>query len=303
MNASNFVDGVDFSLYFVGAISIIFLVGITGVMIYFLFRYSRKRNPRASNIEGSHTLEIIWTVVPSILVLFMFYYGWTGYKPMLKAPKDAMEVNAIAQMWKWSFEYPDGKISDSLVVPLNRPVKLNLISKDVIHSLFIPAYRIKKDVVPGDENMMWFIPQKLGSYDILCAEYCGQLHSYMLSTVKVLPEEAYQKWLTAKADLSNEHPGLAVMKRNACLSCHTLDGSRLVGPSFKNLFGKLEKVLVIDKEKKVKVDRKYLIESIKSPNAAIVSSYQANLMTPYGGILNDAEINQIIDFLETLSNR
>ena len=135
MNASNFVEGVDFTLYLILGISIFFLVGITIVMVYFLIRYRKKNNPVATNISHNNTLEIVWTVIPTILVIVMFWYGWTGYKPMLVAPKDAIEIDATGQMWKWTFDYPNGKSSDSLIVPVDEPVKLNLISSglDIIY--------------------------------------------------------------------------------------------------------------------------------------------------------------------------
>lgn len=300
MNASNFVEGVDATFYLILGISVFFLVGITVVMIYFLFRYSKKRNPVATNIEGNHTLEIIWTVIPSILVVVMFYYGWANYKPMLNAPKGAMEIDATGQMWKWSFKYPNGKISDTLYVPIDEPVKLNLYSLDVLHSLYIPAFRVKHDVVPGDSETMWFTAEKLGSYDILCAEYCGQLHSYMLSTIKVVKREDYDNWVEAVIDTSDEHPGLTIMKQNACFSCHSMDGTRLVGPSFKGIFGKQEVVLVDGEEKTITVDREYIIQSIINPNAEIVKGYQPGLMTNYSTILNDEQINHIVDYLETV---
>ncbi|RLD39799.1 MAG: cytochrome c oxidase subunit II [Bacteroidetes bacterium] len=301
MYASNFVEGVDFSLYLILAISVFFLVGITAVMIYFLFRYSKKNNPVATNITHNNTLEVIWTVIPTILVVIMFWYGWTGYKPMLTAPDNAMEIDAIGQMWKWSFEYPNGKVSDTLVVPINEPVKLNLFSKDVLHSLYIPAFRIKQDVVPGSEKMMWFTAQKLGSYDILCAEYCGQLHAYMLSTITVVERRDYEIWLETKAVAGDEHPGLTLLKRNACLSCHTQDGTRLVGPSFKGLVDRKETVVLEDgTEKEVVADRAYIANSIKNPNSEIVKSFQKGLMTNYADILSDEDIEQIIDFIETM---
>ena len=301
MYASNFVEGVDFSLYLILAISVFFLVGITAVMIYFLFRYSKKNNPVATNITHNNTLEVIWTVIPTILVVIMFWYGWTGYKPMLTAPDNAMEIDAIGQMWKWSFEYPNGKVSDTLVVPIDEPVKLNLFSKDVLHSLYIPAFRIKQDVVPGSEKMMWFTAQKLGSYDILCAEYCGQLHAYMLSTITVVERKDYEIWLETKAVPGDEHPGLTLLKRNACLSCHTKDGTRLVGPSFKGLVDRKETVVLEDgTEKEVVADRAYIANSIKNPNSEIVKSFQKGLMTNYADILSDEDIEQIIDFIETM---
>ncbi|MAE07946.1 MAG: cytochrome c oxidase subunit II [Bacteroidetes bacterium] len=300
MNASNFVEGVDFSMYLILSISVFFLVGITVVMVYFLFRYSKKRNPVATNIAHNTFLEIIWTVIPTVLVLIMFWYGWTGYKPMLTAPDDAMEIEAIGQMWKWTFIYPNGKTCDSLVIPIDKPVKLNLISKDVLHSLFIPAFRIKKDLVPGDTNMMWFTGQKLGQYDILCAEYCGQLHSYMLSSVNVIDENDYNIWLTSAPSTSNEHPGLTILKTYACLSCHTRDGSRLVGPSFKNIIGRTVSILRDGEEQEIIVDNQYIIEKIKSPSSSTVVGYQSGLMIPYEKILSDEDIKQIIEYISSL---
>lgn len=300
MNASNFVEGVDFSLYLILGISVFFLVGITIVMVYFLFRYNKKRNPVATNITHNTYLEIVWTVIPTILVLIMFWYGWTGYKPMLTAPDDAMEIDAIGQMWKWTFKYPDGKTCDSLVIPINEPVKLNLISKDVLHSLFIPAFRVKQDVVPGVDNMMWFTGQKLGTYDILCAEYCGQLHSYMLSTCSVVEKDEFETWLISSPDVSDEHPGLTLLKNNACLSCHTRDGSRLVGPSFKNLLGRTETIISDGEKQDITVDNQYIIDKIKTPKVTTVDGYPAGLMTPYGDILSDDDINNIIEYFSTL---
>lgn len=300
MNASNFVEGVDFSMYLILGISVFFLVGITIVMVYFLFRYSKKNNPVATNIAHNTYLEVIWTVIPTILVLIMFWYGWTGYKPMLTAPDDAMEIDAIGQMWKWTFKYPNGKTSDSLVVPIDKSVKLNLISKDVLHSLYIPAFRIKQDVVPGTENMMWFIGQKLGTYDILCAEYCGQLHSYMLSTISVMEDDDYKTWLTSAPDTRNEHPGLTLLKNNACLSCHTRDGSRLVGPSFKNLLGRTENIVVDGNNEEIVVDNQYIIDKLNNPSASTVEGYQSGLMSPYGEILSVEDMNNIIDYISSL---
>ncbi len=298
MNASNFVEGVDFSLYLILSIAVFFLVGITAVMIYFLIRYRKKRNPVATNIEGSYTLEIIWTVIPTILVLIMFWYGWTGYKPMLTAPNDAMEIEAVGQMWKWTFNYPNGKSSDTLVIPIDKAVKLNLVSTDVLHSLYIPAFRIKQDVVPGKDFSMWFIGQKLGRYDILCAEYCGQLHSYMLSSVHVIEENKYEEWLNKKEDLSNEHPGLTLMKKNACLSCHTQDGTRLVGPSFKDIIGKTETIIVDGKEQTITVDRDYIFNKISNPTSSTVKGYQSGLMPQLN--LSEQEVNDMIDYISTI---
>jgi len=193
---SEFVKSVDFAFFFIVAISVFFLVLITGLMIYFVFKYSRKKHPKAENIHSSIPLEILWTVIPTILVLFMFYFGWMGYKEMSNIPEDSMVVTVTAQMWKWNFKYDNGRISDTLYVPVNRSVKVILNSLDVNHSFYIPAFRVKKDVIPGKQNTSWFKATEVGSYQIFCAEYCGLNHSYMYTEVVALPENNFNTWLS-----------------------------------------------------------------------------------------------------------
>ena len=298
--ASNFVEGVDLSFYVILGISAVFLVGITVVMIFFVIKYRKQKNPKAENIEGNNTLEVVWTIIPTILVLIMFYYGWVGYQPMREVPEDAMTVKAYGQMWSWSFEYEDGRRSEELVVPLNQPVRLDLISQDVLHSLYIPAFRIKEDLVPGKDNYMWFIPQEPGEYDILCAEYCGERHSYMLSKVRVLPKEEYEQWYTEKLGKSDDPPGLQILKQNACLSCHSQDGSRLVGPTFKGMWGREEVVITDGEERTITVDEEYIKRSIYSPDADVVKGFNAGQMISYANTISEEELSQIIEYLKTL---
>jgi cytochrome c oxidase subunit 2 len=192
------VQQVDNEFIFIVAISVFFLLLITVAMIYFVIRYRKSKNPVASNITGNTTLEVLWTVIPLVLVLLIFYYGWAGFKTMRDIPPDALTVKVTARMWRWSFEYPNGKQSDSLLyVPVGKPIKCEIRSLDVNHSFYIPAYRTKEDAIPGRTNHMWFLPDKLGSYDILCAEYCGLNHSYMRGKVVVMSEHDFYEWLNA----------------------------------------------------------------------------------------------------------
>ncbi|MBN3034778.1 MAG: cytochrome c oxidase subunit II [Bacteroidales bacterium] len=300
--ASNFVRGVDTSFAVILGISLFFLIGITGVMIYFVIRYRKRHHPEASQIRGNNKLEIIWTVIPTLLVLVMFWYGWTGYRPMRNIPADAIPIKVTAQMWSWNFEYANGKVSDSLVVPLNQAVKLDLFSRDVLHSLYIPAFRIKEDVVPGKNNKMWFIGQEEGSYDILCAEYCGLRHAYMLSKVVVIPEQEYYEWLADTTSVGgDEHPGLTVIKTNACISCHSLDGSRLVGPSFRGIWGRREQVVNPEGEEiTVTVDGDYIRRAIYEPNAEVVKGYNKGLMISYKELISEEELTRLTEYLQTL---
>ncbi|MCW9065699.1 MAG: cytochrome c oxidase subunit II [Ignavibacteriaceae bacterium] len=197
---SNFVNSVDGAFLFTLIVSVFFLVLITFLMIFFVIKYSRKRNPKGTNIHGSIGLEIAWTGIPTILVLIMFWYGWQGYKEMVNVPEDAMPVKVTAQMWKWSFQYEDGKTTDTLYVPVNKPIKLILNSNDVNHSFFIPAFRLKKDVFPNRERIAWFIAEETGTYNIACAEYCGLNHSYMYSKIIVLSEKEFKNWMYGMSD-------------------------------------------------------------------------------------------------------
>lgn len=197
---SNFVNSVDRTFLFTLFVSIFFLVLITFLMIFFVIKYSRKRNPKGTNIHGNMGLEIAWTGIPTILVLIMFWYGWQGYKEMVDVPEGAMLVKVTAQMWKWSFQYEDGKKTDTLYVPVNKPIKLILNSNDVNHSFFIPAFRLKKDVFPNRERVAWFIAKEIGAYNIACSEYCGLNHSYMYSKIIVLPEEEFKNWMYGMSD-------------------------------------------------------------------------------------------------------
>jgi len=226
-DASNFVSSYNIAFYSIVIVSLVLLAGLTFLMFYFIYKYNRKKNKEAVQIEGNTKLEIIWTGIPVILVLGMFYFGWAGWNPMTKAPKDAMIVTSTARMWNFSFKYENGKESKDLILPVNTPVKIKLVSIDVIHSLFIPAFKVKSDMIPGNEKMMWFTPQREGEYDLYCAEYCGLQHSYMQSNVKVLSIEEYNKWYSDTAavvqvaeDSAPGAAGLAIINAQGCYACH-----------------------------------------------------------------------------------
>jgi len=305
--ASNFVHGVDKAFLVVLSISFFFLIGLTVVMIYFMYRYNNKRNPVATQIHGSTTLEIVWTVIPFLLTMVMFYYGWAGWKPMQKAPKDAMEVTVYARMWNFSYEYENGKRTDTLYLPKDKPVKLNLKAMDVLHSLYIPAFRVKQDMVPNKENnFMWFEPQRVGMYEIYCAEYCGLQHSYMYSYVKVMEDSAFQSFIADTAMVASAEidsptaTGKRIMQNIGCFACHSLDGSKLVGPSFKGIWGAEHTVVTGKETRKVTVDEEYIKRSIYDPNADVVEGFMKGLMITYQGQLSEEDVASIIEYLKTV---
>ncbi len=193
--ASTFVNTVDTTFTFIVIVCAFFLALITILMVTFVIKYSAKKNKRAQNIHGNIPLEITWTVVPVLLVLVMFWMGWTGYEQLVTVPKNAMVVNVYAQMWRWSFKYSNGVQTDTLYVPLDKPVKVLLHSRDVVHSFYVPAFKTKKDVIPGRVNFAWFKATHVGIYQVFCAEYCGLRHSYMYSAVVVMPPDKYKAWM------------------------------------------------------------------------------------------------------------
>jgi cytochrome c oxidase subunit 2 len=201
--ASNLVHAVDQTFFFIVGVSVFFLVLITGCMIYFVIRYSRKRNPKATNIHGNIPLEITWTVIPTILALVMFWFGWTDYKLESTPPADAYNIDVTGQMWHWTFKYPNGVEMDSLFLPLDKDIKVNIRSKDVNHSFFVPAFRVKKDAIPGRTNTAWFRTEKEGVYNLFCAEYCGMKHSYMITKVVVIPVNDFNALLNRKLNEMN----------------------------------------------------------------------------------------------------
>ena len=310
IDASNYVSTFNAAFYSIAGISLLFLIGLTFIMLYFVFRYNKKKHKTAVQNEGNTLLEIIWTVIPVLLALMMFHFGWQGWKPMSKPPADAMNITTTARMWSFSFLYENGKESTDLVVPLNTPVKINLISVDVIHSLFIPAYRIKSDIVPGREKVMWFIPQTEGEFDLFCAEYCGLRHSYMRAIVRVLAKEKFNSWYGDTASVKRIEAGsvpgsqgLAIMKFQGCLACHSSDGSKIVGPTYLNLFGKKEVVTRNGVEVTITADEEYIKRSIYDPNVEIVKGYPKGLMQSYKGKLSDADLTKIIEYLKSLNEK
>lgn len=301
-NASNFVHNVDIAFLFILGVSIFFLVGLTALMIFFIVKYHKSRHPKAIQVKDSTALEITWTTIPLILVLVMFYLGWAGFLPMRQAPKDAMRVKAIGKMWKWSFEYPGNKEADTLVLPINKPVKIDLFSPDVLHGFSVPSFRIKEDVVPGKNNYSWFVPGEIGEYDLFCTVYCGVSHSYMTAIIKIVSQEDYDKWIAkvpVKKKLDNNN-GYKALEKNGCIACHSVDGSKSVGPTFKGLYNANIEVTANGATKKVKVDDAYIKSSIYDPNKEIAVGFAPGIMKSYTGIVTDKDIDGITEYLKSI---
>jgi len=308
--ASTFVEGVDTAFAVIIGIALFFLIGITATIILFLYRYNEKKHPKAVQIEGNATLELIWTLIPLALVMGMFYYGWAGWVTMKRPPEDAMQVTVNARMWNFSFQYENGRITDRLYVPVNQPVRLNLKAADVIHSLYIPAFRLKEDMVPGlENNRAWFEATKIGTYSLFCTEYCGLQHSFMYTDVVVMSQEDFYTWysdttglvpeITAETNLALL--GRQIVESKGCIACHSLDGSRLIGPTFKGAYGKTETVITDGKEREIIIDDEYIRRSIYEPDADIVKGYRKGQMISYRNEVSEEEVKLIIEFIKSLN--
>ncbi len=301
-NASNFVQGVDTAFAIIVGISLFFLIGLTALMIYFVIRYSRKRHPKTEYVKDNPWLEATWIGVPLIIVLYMFYIGWEGFLPMRQVPEGAMKVKAIGKMWVYEFEYEGNKVSDTLVLPINKPVRIDLYSPDVLHGFSVPAFRIKEDMVPVKDNYTWFKPGELGEFDLFCTVYCGLSHSSMHSIVKIVPESEFDKWLAALPVRKKEVGGLGkkILDKNGCFACHSVDGTKLVGPSFKGSYGSKIKVKSNGSVREVVFDEKYIEKSIYEPDADISGEYPQGLMKSYKKVISKEDLVVINDYLKGL---
>jgi cytochrome c oxidase subunit 2 len=304
--SSTIADQTDQAYYITYWICIAFFVLIVTAMIYFAVKYKRKSDDeRTSPIDHNFRLEVVWSLIPSILLVWLFVLGLRGYANAETAPNEAYQIRVTAHMYSWSFEYPDGSQTDEMYVPAGRPVKLVMSSQDVIHSMFIPEFRVKQDVVPGMYSSLWFtakLPADGKAYEtaIECAEYCGFGHSAMFNTVHVLPGAEFDKLAASNFDTDPTAPPELKGEKKfhaKCESCHSIDGSRLVGPSWKGIWGKQEKM---SDGRMVLVDENYIRKSILEPNADIVDTFPSpSPMPTFAGQLSDKDIDNIIAFIKT----
>ena len=292
-------SAVDSVFLFIIASSVALLLLVTGLMLYFVVRYRRSRHPHAEEVKGSTALEVAWTLIPTLLVLVMFWYGYKGFKFLRQPPPGSLEVTVTGRMWDWGFEYPNGKKSEKLFVPLGRPVKVNLRSADVIHSFYVPAFRVKEDAVPGKENYLWFKPESMGPADIFCAEFCGQRHAYMISQVIVMEPAEFETWLAASPTESSGTADAArqIMEDQGCFTCHSTDGTENVGPTLKGIWGRTVTVTAGGKTIELKADEAYLRKALKEPSAELVKGYD-DLMPPAEA--TEEQMGILLEYLKTL---
>jgi cytochrome c oxidase subunit 2 len=301
-------DDSDSMYYAVLGLSIFFFFAITGAVVYFVIKYrhrpGHKPEPSAAHNDA---LEITWTVIPTIICVFLFYYGWNTYVRVVTPPTKAVEINLLAMRWNWQFTHSNGVQDSDLHVPVNTPVRLVMTSKDVLHSFYAPVMRVKQDIIPRRYTYAWFYPTKPGTYRLTCAEYCGTNHSQMGITnegrravVVVHEPGGYERYLADKAALSNNLPpdqlGKLLYEKKGCNACHTVDGTPRVGPTFQHDFGT---TVPLNDGSSVKMDENYIRESVLYPQAKARPGYPPS-MPSFEGQLKEREIEGLIAFIKSL---
>ncbi|MHC5004540.1 MAG: cytochrome c oxidase subunit II, partial [Planctomycetota bacterium] len=316
--ASTIAPMVDWIYDVITWISIFFFVLIVVLMGYIMYRYRRKEHAADTGGPTHHTpLEVTWSVIPLILVITIFYIGMKGFITMQQVPTGAYEVYVTAQKWSWTFQHRNGATDAVLDVPAGRPVKLIMNSTDVLHALYIPAFRVKMDVVPGRYRTTWFEVPDNGErreFDLFCAEYCGTQHSTMITRVHVIPADEWDDYIEQKAnlvkDLSDEQLPCYAAQRlyPRCSSCHSLDGSNLTGPTFKGLWERTEAgetvfttgeslAGLVGPGKAYDSAEDYLRQSILNPQKHIRENY-TGAMPSFQGQLKEREIQALVMFLK-----
>ena len=302
------VDGVYYLIYW---ICLTMFVGIAIVTTLFIIKYRHREGVAAEHEPAaghSTALELTWTIIPTLVVLMMFYFGFRGFMDMTVEPPNPMEVVVTARTWSWEFSYPgvspqvfsdDGKLH----IPVNTPVRFVLNSQDVIHSMFIPAFRIKRDAVPGRYNRAWVEATHTGEFDLYCAEYCGTKHSTMLTKVVVHTPEDFQRWLKEAAEWQGKKPpveaGRGLIAARGCINCHSIDGTKGQAPTFRNLYNSQ---VPLASGQSVNADDAYITESIRNPQARVHQGFNP-IMTAYGpDSLRDVDVGAIIWFMRSISD-
>lgn len=300
-------EGIDWLFYGIYWFSVVFTVGITGAMLYFVWKYRRRPGVSAAPTKDHTGLELFWTILPLGMCVVMFHVSYKTYITNAVAAENSMEIRVRGQRWSWSFQYPNGESEPTtLYLPIGKPIRLIMSSSDVLHSFYVPAFRMKKDTVPGMYSQIAFTPNKLGDAQIFCAEYCGAGaaegaggHYSMLGMVKVVTAEEFEKHMKEIAKMPEgstpDKWGQELFVKNNCPTCHSTDGSAGTGPTFKGVFGRTE---TLTTGQQVQVDDNYIRESLLRPQAKIVKGFETGNMPPF--VFTDAKIEAIIAYLKTV---
>ncbi|MCC6989441.1 MAG: cytochrome c oxidase subunit II [Acidobacteria bacterium] len=297
--ASSFASEVDALYLFIVAVSAFFTVAVSAAVVFFAFRYRRKHPEEiGAHIEGSLPLELLWSIIPTIISMVMFAWGAKLFYEIRRPPAEAMQIYAVGKQWMWKFQHTGGQREiNELHVPVGRPIKVLVTSEDVLHDLYFPSFRTKIDAIPGRYQPLWFEATKPGRYHIFCAEYCGTKHSGMIGTVIVMEPQQYQDWLAGGgSEGTMAERGAKLFNDLACNTCH-LDSGQGRGPSLKDIVGK---PVELAGGQPAIVDEGYLRESILNSQAKIVKGFTP-LMPTFQGLVSEEGLAALIEHIKSLS--
>ena len=298
-SASTLSGKVDGLYFYLSGVTLFFALLISGVIIFFVIKY-RRRSPYEipRPIAGSHKLETLWSVIPLLIAMSMFAWGAQLYFEQYRTPKNALEVYVVGKQWMWKVQHSTGQREiNELHVPLGRKIKLIMTSEDAIHDFFIPAFRIKSDVLPGRYTSYWFEATKPGKYHLFCAEYCGMNHSGMIGSVIVMEPTEFDSWLSGNA--GQQSPAVAgqqLFQSLGCVSCHGASGEGGRGPELAGLFGKR---VFLNTGQTLTADESYIRESIVNPQAKLVTGF-GPIMPTFQGQVSEEQLLQLIAFIKSL---
>jgi cytochrome c oxidase subunit 2 len=297
--ASAQANQIDALFWFLTIVSAVMTALIFACIILFAWKYRRRENVRATQIEGSTKLELTWSIAPFLVMLLMFAWGAQLYFAAQQPPKDAMEIFVTGKQWMWKIQYPDGGHEiNQLHVPVGQPVKLTMASEDVIHSFSVPAFRIRHDVVPGHYDSVWFTATKPGRYHLFCTEYCGNQHAGMIGWVEVLDQRAYVNWASGGGTQGTlAEQGERLFQQFGCATCHLLDQQGRC-PVLRGLYNK--PVQLVD-GRTVLADEAYLRESILDPNAKVTAGFEPDIMPNFRGQVSEENVIQLVAYIKSLS--
>ncbi len=297
--ASAMSTQVDALYFYLVAVSAFFSLLIAVLVIVFAIRYRRRSHDEVpESIHGSLTLELLWTIIPFLITLTFFAWGARIYFRMNRPPNDAMQIYVVGKQWMWKIQHLDGvREINELHVPVGQSVRLTMTSEDVIHSFFIPAFRMKRDVVPGRYSTAWFRATKPGDFHIFCSQYCGTKHSGMIGTVHVMEPPAFEAWLSGgSGSESLASSGAKLFVQHACNTCHRSD-SLARGPNLEGLFGKPVR---LQNGQTVVADEQYIRESILMPQAKLVEGFQP-IMPTFQGLISEEGLLELVAYIKSLS--
>jgi cytochrome c oxidase subunit 2 len=296
--ASTFAGDVDRLYAFLWGVSSVMTILIAFLILYFAIKYRRgSRADRTVTSTHFFAIEATWIIGPFVIVMIMFFWGARLYFDQSRPPAGAMELTGVGRQWMWKFQHPEGRSEiNDLHLPLGHPVKIRLISEDVIHSLFIPAFRVKQDVLPGRYTSLWFQPTKIGKYHLFCAEYCGAKHSQMTGSVYVMEPSQYQQWLSGGTSSGAQTGEQTLFEQLRCPSCHQGGGMVSRGPPLEGLLGGTVR---LQNGSTIVADENYIRESILRPQAKLVAGYPA-IMPSFEGQIGEDGLNRLIAEIKAL---